>query len=55
VDLTEFVTPEVNEQVVKWGIAIEAVKFPDLGEIKTYRIMTDVLPKETSHLTGLIE
>ena len=41
VDLTNIVTPEVNEEVVKWGIKVETVKFPDLGEIKTYRLMTD--------------
>ena len=31
----------VNDEVIKWGIKVEAVKFPDLGEIKTYRIITD--------------
>jgi regulator of protease activity HflC (stomatin/prohibitin superfamily) len=41
VDLTNIVTPEVNNEVAKWGIVVEAVKFPDLGEIKTYRIITD--------------
>ena len=41
VDLTETVTPEVNEEVQKWGITVETVKFPDLGEIKTYRIIGD--------------
>jgi hypothetical protein len=41
VDLTNIVTPEVNDEVVKWGIKVETVKFPDLGEIKTYRLMTD--------------
>ena len=39
VDLTKIVTPEVNEQVAKWGISVEQVSFPDLGEIKTYRII----------------
>lgn len=41
VDLTEIVTPEVNQEVEKWGITVETVKFPDLGEIKTYRIIGD--------------
>ena len=41
VDLTNLVTPEVNKEVIEWGIVVEAVKFPDLGEIKTYRIITD--------------
>jgi regulator of protease activity HflC (stomatin/prohibitin superfamily) len=41
VDLTDIVTPAVNDEVIKWGIKVEAVKFPDLGEIKTYRIITD--------------
>ena len=41
VDLTNIVTPEVNEFVQKWGITIEQVSFPDLGEIVTYRIMGD--------------
>jgi len=40
-DLGSVVTPEVNEQVVKWGIIVEQISFPDLGEIKTYRIMSD--------------
>jgi hypothetical protein len=31
----------VNDEVAKWGIKVEAVKFPDLGEIKTYRVITD--------------
>jgi hypothetical protein len=35
------VTPEINEHVEKWGITVEQVSFPDLGEIKTYRIMSD--------------
>lgn len=38
-DLGSVVTPEVNEQVQKWGITVEQVSFPDLGEIKTYRII----------------
>lgn len=41
VDLTNLVTPAVNDEVINWGIKVEAVKFPDLGEIKTYRIMGD--------------
>lgn len=41
VDLTAYVTPEVDEMVTRWGIKIEAVKFPDLSEIKTYRIISD--------------
>ena len=40
-DLTKTVTPEVNDEVKKWGIIVDVVKFPDLGEIKTYRIITD--------------
>jgi len=50
-DLTNTVTPEVNEEVMKWGIKIEAVKFPDLGEIKTYRLMTDGSSKSQGYLT----
>ncbi len=45
VDLTNIVTPEVNNEVAKWGIVVEAVKFPDLGEIKTSRIIGDTNPK----------
>ena len=45
VDLTNYVTPEVNEQVMRWGITVEAVKFPDLSEIKTYRIISDTPAK----------
>ena len=41
VDLTNLVTPAVNDEVINWGIKVEAVKFPDLGDIKTYRIMGD--------------
>lgn len=41
VDLTRIVTPEVNEQVAKWGITVEQVSFPDLGQIVTYRVMSD--------------
>lgn len=41
VDLTRIVTPEVNEQVEKWGITVEQVSFPDLGQIVTYRVMSD--------------
>ena len=39
VDLTYKVTPTVNEQVSKWGITVQLVSFPDLGEITTYRII----------------
>lgn len=45
-DLGSIVTPEVNEQVEKWGITVEQVSFPDLGQITTYRIMTDGNSKE---------
>lgn len=41
VDLTSIVTPEVNNQVGKWGIRVELISFPDLGEITTYRIISD--------------
>jgi membrane protease subunit HflK len=41
VDLSNIVTPEVNEQVEKWGIKVEMISFPDLGEIRTYRLITD--------------
>ena len=47
-DLGNVVRPEVNEQVQGWGITVEQVSFPDLGEIVTYRIMTD--GKETTTL-----
>jgi len=40
-DLGSVVTPEVNNQVEKWGITVEQVSFPDLGEIRTYRIISD--------------
>jgi hypothetical protein len=40
-DLGNLVKPEVNEQVKKWGITVEQISFPDLGEIKTYRIIGD--------------
>jgi regulator of protease activity HflC (stomatin/prohibitin superfamily) len=40
-DLGNLVTPEVNEQVEKWGINVEQTSFPDLAEIKTYRLITD--------------
>jgi len=50
VDLTNIVTPEVNEEVVKWGIKVETVKFPDLGEIKTYRLMTDGVGKTPTQI-----
>ena len=40
-DLGNIVRPEVNEFVVRWGITVEQVSFPDLGEIITYRVMSD--------------
>lgn len=40
-DLGNVVKPEVNEQVQKWGITVQQVSFPDLGEIKTFRIISD--------------
>lgn len=40
-DLGNVVKPEVNDQVQKWGITVQQVSFPDLGEIKTYRIISD--------------
>lgn len=44
-DLGNVVTPEVNAFVEKWGITVEQVSFPDLGEIQTYRIISGG-PKE---------
>jgi regulator of protease activity HflC (stomatin/prohibitin superfamily) len=44
-DLGSVVTPEVNLQVEKWGITVEQVSFPDLGEIKTYRIIGNTTDK----------
>lgn len=41
VDLTNRVTPKVNKEVKKWGIHVELISFPDLGEIQTMRIITD--------------
>jgi regulator of protease activity HflC (stomatin/prohibitin superfamily) len=41
VDLTNRVTPAVNKQVKKWGITVQLVSFPDLGQIVTYRLITD--------------
>lgn len=40
-DLTNIVTPEVNKQVERWGISVDLVSFPDLGEIVTYRVISD--------------
>ncbi len=40
-DLSNTVTPEVNEFVERWGIFVEQVSFPDLGQIITYRLMSD--------------
>ena len=48
-DLSSVVTPEVNEQVSKWGITVEQISFPDLGEIKTYRIMSDGVDKSNGY------
>ena len=53
-DLGSVVTPEVNEQVNKWGITVEQVSFPDLGEIKTYRVMGDT-QKSTSTILPVTE
>ena len=44
-DLGKIVTPEINNQVEEWGIVVEQVSFPDLGEIQTYRIMSDDVGK----------
>lgn len=41
IDLSNVVTPEVNAQVEKWGILVELVSFPDLGQVQTFRVMTD--------------
>ena len=40
-DLTNYVLPIVNEQVEVWGIKVQLISFPDLGEITTYRIISD--------------
>jgi hypothetical protein len=50
VDLGLIVMPEVNEQVSKWGITVEQISFPDLGEIKTYRLITDGGDRNPSQL-----
>jgi regulator of protease activity HflC (stomatin/prohibitin superfamily) len=55
VDLTDIVTPKVNEEVAKWGITVETVKFPDLGEIKTYRIIGDGIHKPVAQMTTGVE
>ena len=55
VDLTDIVTPVVNDVVAKWGIYVEAVKFPDLGEIKTYRIIGDTTTKGVVQMVTGIE
>jgi regulator of protease activity HflC (stomatin/prohibitin superfamily) len=51
-DLSNVVTPEVDEQVQKWGITVEQVSFPDLGQITTYRVIGDgnnvLIPKTTN-------
>lgn len=49
-DLGSVVTPEVNEEVSKWGITVEQVSFPDLGEIKTYRIIGEGSKNQTNIL-----
>lgn len=49
-DLGSVVTPEVNEEVSKWGITVEQVSFPDLGEIKTYRIIGECSKNQTNIL-----
>lgn len=41
-DLSSVVTPELNGQVEKWGIMVEQISFPDLAEIKTFRVIGDV-------------
>lgn len=41
VDLNKSVKPEINKQVQRWGITVQQVSFPDLGEIITYRLITD--------------
>lgn len=50
-DLGNIVRPEVNEQVEKWGITVQQVSFPDLGEIKTYRIINDSFRDNTLPLS----
>lgn len=40
-DLGNYVLPEVNQQVEKWGIMVEQVSFPDLGQVQTYRVISD--------------
>ena len=45
-DLGKITKPKVNAQVSRWGITVEQVSFPDLGEIQTIRVMTD--NKETT-------
>lgn len=53
-ELGKIVKPVVNQQVEEWGIIVEQISFPDLGEIITYRVMTDskdinLLPNGSSH------
>jgi regulator of protease activity HflC (stomatin/prohibitin superfamily) len=50
-DLSNVVTPEINEQVEKWGITVEQVSFPDLGQIKTYRIISNDTKQITNQLS----
>lgn len=40
-ELSNIVTPKVNEYVEKWGIKVELVSFPTLGEIRTLRLIID--------------
>jgi len=40
-DLTSYVLPIVNEQVEGWGIKVQLISFPDLGQITTYRIISE--------------
>lgn len=51
-DLGNVVKPEVNDQVQKWGITVQQVSFPDLGEIKTYRIISDSSRETTFPLSN---
>lgn len=40
-DLTSYVLPIVNEQVEGWGIKVQLISFPDLGQITTFRIISE--------------
>jgi len=50
-ELGNIVITEVNKEVEKWGIEVELISFPDLGEIQTYRIMSDGGKEMTLPLT----